>query len=401
MEVTEPLVRCNLDGKGSTKDQLRLRNNGRISPSDIQDDNGLSDEMVGLSLSYGEEVNLNTEGDARFVTFLFANLKSFLEQTIDGQSNEEKSRLEEHIANGNSSKQKMFNSLRGRSGNGSDMHSRRLMNVSRHNNFEYGFARFDKASKVDKDELIDAISGRNLKMKNNDRSDFEINQMINFVKGRYARKLVGGSLKDLPMFNDAKFHGVSAEKPDDGDIIRDRMTSKKVMKIGRNLQQISEGLRYSPNFSIGQANVSNLQVVNTKNLNLANNQLEFTNMMSKQLIAHQTNIIRLKKEAIARRLNTQDLAVSENIEPLSDKIDLTNLDENDNDNTEKIALLEHQMSQKLSKLFNKKKALNKEQMVKKSSDCLMFRIDDSLKYDMFEGMGKTGFRKIVFEELKI
>lgn len=66
LENLEPLVRCNLDGKMSTKDRLRLRKSDRIW-DDLDD--GLTEDMLTHSLTFGEELNLNSEGDARFVTF--------------------------------------------------------------------------------------------------------------------------------------------------------------------------------------------------------------------------------------------------------------------------------------------------------------------------------------------
>jgi hypothetical protein len=66
----------------SAKDRLRLRRSDRIWGG-LED--GISEENLELSLSFGEELNLNSEGDARFVTFLFRNLKEFVEMRVEGQ----------------------------------------------------------------------------------------------------------------------------------------------------------------------------------------------------------------------------------------------------------------------------------------------------------------------------
>jgi len=62
-------------------------------------EDGMTEEMITYGLSFGEDVNLNSEGDARFVTFLFRNVKEFLEQNIGGESQQ---KLDEYIkANAN------------------------------------------------------------------------------------------------------------------------------------------------------------------------------------------------------------------------------------------------------------------------------------------------------------
>lgn len=64
----------------------------------------------------------------------------------------------------------------------------------------------------------------------------------------------------------------------------------------------------------------------------------------------------------------------------------------------KIALLEHTMSKKLNKLFkigeNKKKGY-------RTKDNLVFAVDSTKKYDMLEGIGKSGFKKIDFSEERV
>ena len=81
LELIEPLVRCDINGRRSTRDRLRLRKSKKIYESL---DDGLTAKMLKESITFGEELNLNTEGDARFVTFLFRNIKEFLEQKIEG-----------------------------------------------------------------------------------------------------------------------------------------------------------------------------------------------------------------------------------------------------------------------------------------------------------------------------
>jgi hypothetical protein len=69
----------------TAKDRLRLRREDRIWGG-VED--GLSAENLGNTLSFGEELNLNSEGDARFVTFLFRNLKEFVEMRVEGQKDQ-------------------------------------------------------------------------------------------------------------------------------------------------------------------------------------------------------------------------------------------------------------------------------------------------------------------------
>lgn len=91
LEVLEPLVRCNLDGNMETKDSLKMRRSDRIW-DDLEE--GMTDEMVTYGISFGEEVNLNSEGDSRFITFLFKNLKEFLEEKLEGVTQD---KVNEHI----------------------------------------------------------------------------------------------------------------------------------------------------------------------------------------------------------------------------------------------------------------------------------------------------------------
>lgn len=92
LELLEPLVRCNLDGSKSTKDALKLRRSLKIY-DDLDD--GLTADMMTNSISFGEELNLNTEGDARFVTFLFRNVKEFMEEQIEGIDMDKERKLKE------------------------------------------------------------------------------------------------------------------------------------------------------------------------------------------------------------------------------------------------------------------------------------------------------------------
>lgn len=210
LEVLEPLVRCNLDGKMSTKDRLRLRRSERIW-DDLED--GMTDEMISYGLTFGEEVNLNSEGDARFVTFQFRNLKDFLEQKIEGQNADER-KLKEHMEKGSSKTKDSFKTI----SNSASLQQRRRLasdiktdtNTSENVNELYykkylsskKFKVLAGKSEINKDELIDAISERILSLRKGKAVDGEINQMIKSAKRMFKGKLSGGvSVEDLPKFD--------------------------------------------------------------------------------------------------------------------------------------------------------------------------------------------------------
>jgi len=111
-----------------------------------------------------------------------------------------------------------------------------------------------------------------------------------------------------------------------------------------------------------------------------------------------------------RRLNEQDSIEKDERNTLWDNDADRNVDENgellkskdflgtdDEEEAHKIAMLEHKMSKKLSSLF-KSSEKKKNSRVR---DTVSFVVDGSKKYDMWEGLGKTGFRKIDFSEERI
>lgn len=79
---------------------------------------------------------------------------------------------------------------------------------------------------------------------------------------------------------------------------------------------------------------------------------------------------------------------------MQDGYNLSNVDEEE---AQKIAMLEHKMSKKLNSLFKN----SKKKKSKKFKDSVSFVVDASKKYDMLEGLGKTGFKKIDFNEDRV
>lgn len=191
LELIEPLVRCDINGKKSVRDRLRLRKSQKIYDSL---DDGLTAEMLKESMTFGEELNLNTEGDARFVTFLFRNVKEFLEQKIEGIDVLEKERnlkkqLEKESSKDEASTEKL--------------HQRRLKELSSDKVFNIKvaetFANNKLSNKQKANKTIEHVTSRILYMKNNKRSDYEINQMIGDIKKSYGT--VSKSIKNMPLFN--------------------------------------------------------------------------------------------------------------------------------------------------------------------------------------------------------
>ena len=182
LEVLEPLVRCNLDGKKTVKDRLAMRRSDRIW-DELED--GMTEEMTSYALSFGEDVNLNSEGDARFVTFLFRNVKEFLEQSIGGESQKI---LDNYIAQNSN---KTFADFTMSATSPRNMHERRLKGMVEDKESLVVFENLDKKDAVKYNELLSAISKRILVMKKNKSSDFEINEMINGAKEKYKGKLDG------------------------------------------------------------------------------------------------------------------------------------------------------------------------------------------------------------------
>jgi len=180
LEVLEPLVRCNLDGKKTVKDRLAMRRSDRIWDELSE---GMTEEMVSYALSFGEEVNLNSEGDARFVTFLFRNVKEFLEQNIGGTSQNE---LDSYIKQKSNRTYAEFTMS---STSPRNMHERRLKSLGEDKESLVVFEDLDKQENVKYNELLNAISKRILVMKKNKRSDYEVNEMIDMVKQKYKAKI--------------------------------------------------------------------------------------------------------------------------------------------------------------------------------------------------------------------
>jgi len=69
----------------------------------------------------------------------------------------------------------------------------------------------------------------------------------------------------------------------------------------------------------------------------------------------------------------------------------------DEEEAHKIAVLEHKMSKKLNNLFKS----NSQKYKKRVRDTVTFVVDASKKYDMLEGMGKCGFKKVDFSEERV
>jgi hypothetical protein len=229
LEVLEPLVRCNLDGKKTTKDRLRLRRSDRIW-DDLSD--GLSEEMVQYGLSFGEEINLNSEGDARFITFLFRNVKEFLEQNIGGESQKQ---LDAYIS---SKVKKDWSSFSMTGGNGmhNNMHNRRLKMLYEDRKSLTNFDELDKQDKVKFNDLLNAISKRILVMKKSKRSDYDVNSMIDSVKDKYKTKLQDGKVGDILEFN-------SHEEWDYQDV---GAGGRMMIKDDRDVLDYSQELQRSP-----------------------------------------------------------------------------------------------------------------------------------------------------------
>jgi hypothetical protein len=59
-------------------------------------------------------------------------------------------------------------------------------------------------------KLIREVGARILAMKSDNRSDFDINQMITDVKGRFTTKNYAKTLKTLPLFNGTNAKGFRA-----------------------------------------------------------------------------------------------------------------------------------------------------------------------------------------------
>jgi hypothetical protein len=228
LEVLEPLVRCNLDGKKTTKDRLRLRRSDRIWDT-LED--GMTEEMVTYGLSFGEEVNLNSEGDARFVTFLFRNVKEFLEQNIGGAGQKQ---LDQYIKSKNKrdwssftmDDQSITNSL----------HDRRLKMISDDKKSLANFAELDKQEKIQFNDLLNALSKRILIMKRSKRSDYDINSMISQTKTKYSSKLSNGNIAQITEFNsteESKYHDLGAG-------------GRMMIKDDRDVLDYSQELQRSP-----------------------------------------------------------------------------------------------------------------------------------------------------------
>ena len=203
----EPIVRCTLDGKMSAKDRLRLRKEDRIWGG-LED--GLAGGDLGMAVSFGEELNLNSEGDARFVTFLFRNLKEFVEMRVEGQVDPvvrnmgereelvggEGVKAELKVEEGVEDKDRELVKSRRR--------ARRLV-LAQDNAHMLG-KRFEKLAKkksVKGEHFIDALDSRILFLKQHDRkNDSQIGEFVEFVKQRFRAKVKDVNIMELPVSSD-------------------------------------------------------------------------------------------------------------------------------------------------------------------------------------------------------
>lgn len=106
----------------------------------------------------------------------------------------------------------------------------------------------------------------------------------------------------------------------------------------------------------------------------------------------------LKPEALG--LEDEKVSVDERSAATADEgVTLDTPNKAEQTEAQKIKLLEHTMSQKLDKLFINKKVHTDEES--RDHESWRFVLDDRLKYDMLNGIGKTGYAKIDFEEAKV
>lgn len=214
--------------KKTTKDRLKLRRSDRIWDT-LED--GMTEEMVTFGLSFGEEVNLNSDGDARFVTFLFRNVKEFLEQNIGGTGQKQfdqyiKSKNKRNWSSFTMDDQSITNSL----------HDRRLKIISDDKKSFANFAELDKQEKIKFNDLLNALSKRILIMKRSKRSDYDMNSMISQTKTKYSSKLSNGNIAKITEFNsieESKNHDLGAG-------------GRMMIKDDRDVLDYSQELQRSP-----------------------------------------------------------------------------------------------------------------------------------------------------------
>ena len=453
-EVLEPLVRCNLDGKIGTKDRLRMRRSDRIW-DELED--GFTDEMISYGMTFGEDVNLNSEGDARFVTFQFRNLKEFLEENIEGQAQE---KLNEHIErNGKNSKNDDFSML-----SNSSMHSRRLSDNESDQNQNDTLEKLDMKEKVTKNDLLDAISWRILSLKKMNRSDFDINKMIDQNKDKFKDKLVDGRIDDFVKFDSKEQASYEDLGPGgrmlvkyDADVLdysADLQRSPSVLKsVKRRLAKVDQlAVKQGANPSIIQkesdkpetenstekqktgetdkqpeknTHERNLESVSNsapllpkgyQNSDQPGNETTYRRLVARQLEKKEEKAkdkTEKKKRARrlwmngkipdyeVRRLNSPDIIRAEEQRGKLDNDqdrDASEFDDDEENEAHRISLLEHEMTKKLNQLL-KKGSLRRKNL--RNKDSVTFVVDVNKKYDVFQGIGKTGFGKIDFTEQRI
>ena len=211
LEALEPLVRCNLDGRMSTKDKLRLRKSDRIFIEPGLESEflaeGIDEEAFRLSQSFGEELNLNTEGDPRFVTFLFRNLREFLDQNVEGQKelvSETVSRAARQVPTAQSNA--AFGTIKSQN----SKNQRLLEETDEIKNEKLMGKKFSKLynkSKVDSEKFIDTLDQRILYLKQTRRlSDKHIANFIDYTKKKFKQKVTDVNLDELPSYSSKVKH---------------------------------------------------------------------------------------------------------------------------------------------------------------------------------------------------
>ena len=102
-----------------------------------------------------------------------------------------------------------------------------------------------------------------------------------------------------------------------------------------------------------------------------------------------------------RRLNSPDIIRAEEQRGKLDNDqdrDASEFDDDEENEAHRISLLEHEMTKKLNQLL-KKGSLRRKNL--RNKDSVTFVVDVNKKYDVFQGIGKTGFGKIDFTEQRI
>lgn len=307
-------------------------------------------------------------------------------------------------------------------------------------------------SEISKNDLLEGIAQRILKMKKHNLSDYEINQMIEQNKQKFSQKLTKGeSLDDIAKFDsneEQKYHelgpGGRMLIKDDRDVLDysiDLQRSPDILnKAKRKLKKLddlakSEGidvthmqknddqsseLMYEPGIPQESENTRQLS---DRNLSTSQSETENSDQKKKSKKKVDKKMTRrldgnYGENDYFRRLNGVNIHETGLVNNQNHRqnwdtdLDTDAGDNNykdnhygDDENSEsdeveahKISVLEHKMSQKLSKLLNKDDLQRKS---RKNRDSLWFVVDSTQKYDMVQGIGKTGFAKVDFTEERI